>query len=572
MNYKRVAYFIVAIHMMLYYGWLFLFDDSKQLLLLGANMFQLLAPFISFLFLLYAYQRTKTKYWIFFALGALAYFLGQVTWNIYELILGQLTPFPGIPDIFYLSSLLLFFWALVALMKDSNSSGETPLQLIDIFLFMLLMSLLVWVFFIHPILQLKMNVLSTVVAVAYPIGDLGLLFGVLLLFIRRTQILVNKGYLLLQFGFFLQVISHFIYLYLSLNEKYATGSLIDPLFSLSIFFIGLAGLEYQNAPKPRGTNYRSKKRWMSFVFHYMAFFILILIIVVNKILIDGLEIYVLALLFANLLVIVRLFFSQKQVRDVLDLHRKTQINVSEELALAKSIQESALTPPIQNEHIQMSIYYKPSAELSGDMYSCYQIDEHRYGVMILDVMGHGISSALIGMSLRTLFQGMITKGLPADIVLKELNKHLYRMFENRNDMKFYCTGIYLIIDVKQKTIKFANAGHPSGIWLASDGNLLELSSSSPPIGMLEFLPVESETIPFETEGRLLIYSDGLLDRISSQMNDGKEILKLLLENSTKLELDILKEKVINLQMTKYHTTEDEDDECFIIVDVKGPLA
>jgi phosphoserine phosphatase RsbU/P len=145
-------------------------------------------------------------------------------------------------------------------------------------------------------------------------------------------------------------------------------------------------------------------------------------------------------------------------------NQKYKIETEKELELARKIQETSLTDPICNDHIQIEAFYKASSELSGDIYGFYQIDEYRYGIILLDVMGHGISSALITMSLHSLFQRLISRGVHGDIVMKELDNHLHTLFQQNEDTRHYCTAIYLLIDAQNQQIEYINAGHPPALW------------------------------------------------------------------------------------------------------------
>lgn len=119
---------------------------------------------------------------------------------------------------------------------------------------------------------------------------------------------------------------------------------------------------------------------------------------------------------------------QEELLEINKQNQQFKLNTKRELELARKIQKNSLTEPIVNDQVQIDSYYNASSELSGDLYGYYQIDEHRYGIIILDVMGHGISSALITMSLHPLFQRQITQGLSPVKVMKELDRHLTRMF------------------------------------------------------------------------------------------------------------------------------------------------
>ncbi|MDE5414817.1 SpoIIE family protein phosphatase [Alkalihalobacterium chitinilyticum] len=252
---------------------------------------------------------------------------------------------------------------------------------------------------------------------------------------------------------------------------------------------------------------------------------------------------------------------QEELLKLNEQNQEYQERINKELQLAKSIQEQALPVPIKNDILQIASYYKASSELSGDMYGYYQIDEHKYGIIILDVMGHGISSALITMYLRSLFERLIANGVSVDLVMKELDQHLHTLFENDDNARHYCTGIYLLIDTFSKQIEYINSGHPSAVWLDRSGKEVELESTTPPIGLLEGLTFEKVTLPYTEGGRLLLYTDGVTDAI------GLNKLLSLFTKDPAMPLDTLKEMVVQCLEDKKHPVYNRDDQCLIFIDI-----
>jgi len=185
-----------------------------------------------------------------------------------------------------------------------------------------------------------------------------------------------------------------------------------------------------------------------------------------------------------------------------------------QVELAKKIQHNLLTPLIQNKSVTMEAVYIPSDELSGDIYACYQIDLYRYGVIVIDVMGHGISSALVSMLLRSLLRGLIVRVIDPVSVASELEKHVQNLFpDEANDIRYLFSMIYLVIDTKKRTIEYTNAGHPAGLLVFDDGSVHELDKGGLAIGSPFSLPFEKGVIDYGKRARLLLYTDGILEEM-----------------------------------------------------------
>lgn len=253
---------------------------------------------------------------------------------------------------------------------------------------------------------------------------------------------------------------------------------------------------------------------------------------------------------------------QEQLIEVNKQNQKFRLETKKELELARKIQETSLTDPIHNQSIQIESFYKASRELSGDIYGFYPIDSHRYGIILLDVMGHGISSALITMSLHSLFQRLISNGVHPEVVMKELDHHLHSLFHNQEETRHYCTAIYLLIDTRDQKIDYINAGHPPAIWQDKSGGQHELKTTNVPIGMFEGIIYKTKTITYHKGDRLLLFTDGVTDPL------GSNVLHSLLKDNPQLPLGKLKEEIIralNTQEKFYHKS---DDQCFILIELK----
>ena len=58
------------------------------------------------------------------------------------------------------------------------------------------------------------------------------------------------------------------------------------------------------------------------------------------------------------------------------------------------------------------------------MYYWYKIDENRYGIILLDVMGHGVSASLVCMFISSVLRETIKSLIDPELVMKDLNKYM----------------------------------------------------------------------------------------------------------------------------------------------------
>ncbi|RAK19141.1 sigma-B regulation protein RsbU (phosphoserine phosphatase) [Anoxybacillus vitaminiphilus] len=211
--------------------------------------------------------------------------------------------------------------------------------------------------------------------------------------------------------------------------------------------------------------------------------------------------------------------------------KQDEIESQRQLKLAKKIQQSVLAQPVCNKQIAIDSLYIPSQELSGDMYTFYQMDEHRYGLIVIDVMGHGLSSALVSMSLRSLLRGLIVRARDPIVVFDELKKHMKNLFsESDGDLPHHFSAIYLVIDTKHRTIEYINAGHPPAMLLEDEAQAaVYLEEGGFVVGSAVDVPFTKGKISYSKRARIIMYTDGLLDSLSPSVTANLEKLERLMK-------------------------------------------
>ncbi|MBT2648002.1 SpoIIE family protein phosphatase [Bacillus sp. ISL-34] len=257
-----------------------------------------------------------------------------------------------------------------------------------------------------------------------------------------------------------------------------------------------------------------------------------------------------------------MIMQQDKLIELNEKNEKYKVDTEREMDLAKKIQEALLTVPIINEHLEIQAYYKGANQLSGDLYGFYQIDAQRYGLILLDVMGHGLSSALLTMSLHSIFQRLILKGSEVRTVMKELDDHLHSLFKNTSETFHYCTAVYLLIDTDKREINYINAGHPSVLLQDINGKQYHLRSNRPPLGMFEDMIFKTNTLTYNKDSKLCLYTDGVEEPL------GSDRLCSLLKTYSAAPLSKLKGEIIQSLRNEEDTDQRKDDQCLILVKLK----
>lgn len=253
-----------------------------------------------------------------------------------------------------------------------------------------------------------------------------------------------------------------------------------------------------------------------------------------------------------------------RLKEEKDWHKERDQRIQAELQLAALVQNAVLSSPLQESGIAIDAIYKPSFELAGDLYSWYPLGEGKYGVILLDIMGHGISSSLFCMFIASLLKGIMSSFVQPDQVISELNRRFNQLHIDNQLIQYYFTAIYLLVDTKNQRIDYVNAGHPPGLFY-QDGTVTRLETVCPPVGLLDKLEAETQTLYYEGEGRVVLYTDGLVEGLAGTSEQQFEFLEKTLLDRPHYD----REKMESLLFTDDSSGEREDDKCLVWISLIG---
>lgn len=248
-----------------------------------------------------------------------------------------------------------------------------------------------------------------------------------------------------------------------------------------------------------------------------------------------------------------------------DWHIERELRVQEELRLAAKVQNAVLSAPIEDEKLEIHALYQPSAELAGDLYAWYRLGDGRYGVILLDMMGHGITSSLFCMFIASVLKDTVTTYVEPEKVIQELNRRFNQLHIEDQLIQYYFTAIYLVVDTRQKRVDYVNAGHPPALFFQGDGSVMSLDQGCCPVGLFDRIDeMEPRSFHYETDGHLVMYTDGILEQVQGGHEEKLNHLKSHLGGSHHWREEEVKERYF----VDDPSQEREDDKCLVWVTLR----
>lgn len=212
----------------------------------------------------------------------------------------------------------------------------------------------------------------------------------------------------------------------------------------------------------------------------------------------------------------RLHQKNRELSDANTRLEQAYATMQRDLEAAATLQEELLP---RDRHtlsgLEVDWVFMPASFVAGDIFDFFPLDERRLAFYLLDVSGHGVSSALLSVSISQSLlnahrEGSLTVPESGEIVPpEEVIGRLNLQFQNIGDM--YFTMIYGVVDMETREVRLSQAGHPNPISVSGEGSVLVHTNGGFPVGMIAPMEYHSYGVPLGCSGRLVLYSDGITE-------------------------------------------------------------
>jgi serine phosphatase RsbU (regulator of sigma subunit) len=200
--------------------------------------------------------------------------------------------------------------------------------------------------------------------------------------------------------------------------------------------------------------------------------------------------------------------------------------------VAERLQRSLLSAPVQPDNLQLAVRYRPATQdvsIGGDWYDSFLQPDGATVLVIGDVMGHDLEAAAVMGQLKTLVRAIAydRQDAPAD-VMSRVDLAVVGL-----DVATLATALVARIELTEddraaglRRLRWASAGHPMPMLLHADGVVTDLVAPvGPPLGIGWSGPrADGETV-LEPGSTLLLFTDGLFERRTGDLDQGRERLR-----------------------------------------------
>ncbi|MDO9109811.1 MAG: SpoIIE family protein phosphatase [Desulfatirhabdiaceae bacterium] len=260
------------------------------------------------------------------------------------------------------------------------------------------------------------------------------------------------------------------------------------------------------------------------------------------------------------------------VSQIEEQKRKLEIQqqqINHELETAGEIQKSLLPgSKLEIDNIIIAWKFEPCGHIGGDIFQIHEISKDQIGIYMLDVCGHGVSAALVAVTisqfLMSLHNRMRLTGrlFSPEAVMNRLDKEFPM---ERFDCFFSIA--YAILNIETGCFVYCNAGHMPPLILRSSGQLERLENHGTAIGSGFGAAFSQEEKQLNAGDRLILYTDGLIENFGMDgEREGKERFHAFIENSHHLPTQDLVDRAFETAARQRGGSVPSDDMSLIVVE------
>jgi sigma-B regulation protein RsbU (phosphoserine phosphatase) len=244
-------------------------------------------------------------------------------------------------------------------------------------------------------------------------------------------------------------------------------------------------------------------------------------------------------------------------------------SIDSELETARQIQSSILPDHVPSvAGLRVATTYIPMSTVAGDFYQFLEVDDHRMGILVADVTGHGVPAALIASMIKVAMQSAVGSACSPSQVIGHLNRILTPELKGS-----LTSAAYLWIDTQEGYARYSAAGHPPLLhWKAAESQLRPVECNGLLFGVTSSCAYPECELRLDCGDRLVLYTDGLVEPENARGESfGDRELGQVIKASQGLAASDLSERLLSaLSKWQPGSAAQQDDITLLVVDMVEP--
>jgi serine phosphatase RsbU (regulator of sigma subunit) len=243
--------------------------------------------------------------------------------------------------------------------------------------------------------------------------------------------------------------------------------------------------------------------------------------------------------------------------------------MEQELEVARAIQETLVPSgePVDCGALKFAGFYQPAAQTGGDWWTWHQLGPDRVLLVIGDVTGHGVPSAMITAAAKAACDVARQVHGNEVTVTRLLEIMNYAIFESAQ-RRFVMTCFASIVDTKARTITYANAGHNFPyLFRAGDGKgeFGSLMIRGNRLGDDPTSKYEAKTTDLVAGDVLIWYTDGIVECENDKKEEyGEKRFRASVRRAAALDAGEMRDAIITEAAAYFDETPRKDDITMIV--------
>jgi sigma-B regulation protein RsbU (phosphoserine phosphatase) len=182
--------------------------------------------------------------------------------------------------------------------------------------------------------------------------------------------------------------------------------------------------------------------------------------------------------------------------------------VSRDIEIAGEILRS-LTPTTAPTIPGLQVFgrSRTAESVGGDAFDFIPYPENQFGLSIADAKGKGLPAALLAVAHRAMLYALVSVELRLRATFGRISDILARSLPSGN----FITAFYGIVDITERRMVYANAGHPPPLIVRANGAIEALAVTGPALGFPHVAPMREGYAVFHPGDGLVLFTDGVTD-------------------------------------------------------------